>query len=112
MSFTREDTQDIYTKDIKELWNMITELEDEELDKEDLKLKKIIREGAYMRGIPIQVFTEEWYELHPECKSVIIYGYSTTRILDFIKEKEEREKLMRRLILNNIEKEATKPRIR
>lgn len=110
--FTNEDLQDLYAKDIKELWNMASELEDEELNRDHKKIKDTIRNGHYMRGIPIQYFTEEWYELHPECRTVIIYGYATYKITDFIKEKEHREKLLRQLLQENQEKEPTRPRIR
>lgn len=94
--------EELLTWNAKKLWNTLQIVKNEEESEIDQEEYAKVEEGIRIK-VPIWYLTEEWYSIYPSGESVIIKKYGKFKLKDFMKEKEEREKLMRELILDNIE---------
>lgn len=86
----------------KKLWNTLNTLKNDPDINIDNKLYNKCKFGINI-DCTIWYFTEEWYEIYPSSKKVKINGYGKFWLKDFMKEKEDRDSLMRNLIINNID---------
>lgn len=103
-----EDLQEILEWDTTKLWKTINTIDN--VKKEYPTEYKKIKEGVTLK-IPIQWITEEWYEEYPHSKKVRVKGYGKYSLQKFMEEKEERDKLMRKIIESEMKtEEPTKPR--
>jgi hypothetical protein len=97
-------SEDVLTWETKKLWNTVNTLRNDP----DVKLKiepldyEQCKYGIRIK-CPIWYFTEEWYEIYPSSKKVKITGYGKYDLPDFMQEKEERDNLLRTLIVDNID---------
>ena len=99
--------EEVLTWDMEKLWNALKQLTEKEEYKKD---KELIKNGIKVK-FPIQYIIQEWYKMNPENKRVTVRGYGKWKIDDFMEEIEEREDLMRQIIIEKMEKpEIAKPR--
>lgn len=111
-----ENPDEIYEWDIGKLWNafqvMLEKEDDEGTEYRTIYYNEeiLVRKGIRIK-IPIQYIINEWYEEYPHTKKIKISGHGKYKLIDFEEEKEERERIMRRIILDNLEDgENTTPR--
>lgn len=93
--------EEVLTWDIEKLWNTTKQLVNEQKYKKELHQIKF---GINIE-FPIHYIIYEWFELHPVSKKATIKGYGKYKLQPFIDEVEQREELMREIILENIGKE-------
>lgn len=102
----------IYSWSIKELWNYFNQIMNDEDDK-GITLKQlyineynIIKYGSInKKGIPIHYINNEWYDLYPDHKIAIIRGFGKVNIDELLDEIDNREQLMRKIIIENTDEE-------
>lgn len=103
-----DNPDEIYSWEIGELWNAINLLEEEEKQDNEEDLEKV-KYGIRIR-VPIIYLIKGWYEEHPESKRITIKGHGKYDIVEFHDEVDEREAMMRQIILDSIEEGSTEPR--
>lgn len=91
------------------LWNTLQTLRADEDSSISIEEYEQVKEGVRIK-VPIWYITQEWYELYPSSKKMLILGFGKFRISDFMNEKDERDRIMRRLILENLPEGVTAPR--
>lgn len=97
-------TEEVLTWETKKLWNTINTIknhEDAEINDEEINKTK----NGINIECPIWYFTEEWYDIYPSSKKVKIRGHGKYSIKEFMKEKENRDSIMRKIIIKNIEQD-------
>lgn len=102
--------EEVLRWEIRELWRAVQLIE-----RDNPKLIKAEELNKMKNGItldvPINYFTEGWYELYPNTKRAKIKGHFKIPLEQFIEEKEGRENIMRDIIIKHIERrEITAPR--
>jgi hypothetical protein len=97
-----DDPQEILSWDTKKLWAAINMIDNKEEYEEELS---IIKYGIKIQ-VPIWYIIEEWFEMYPSSARIKIMGYGKYKIWDFMQEKEERESIMRRVLIDNMEDEG------
>lgn len=98
-----ENPDEILEWDLMTLWNAVQQIDEEtngEITKELIKAK----EGIDLK-IPIHYLTQEWYDIYPAGRGVNVYGYGKFDINTFMEEIQSRERLMRKIIYENIDDE-------
>lgn len=98
-----ENPDEILEWDTMKLWNAIQQIDEETNGALKKEIDKV-RNGIKLK-IPIYYITQEWYDIYPTGQSVNIYGHNKYNINDFMEELQEREKLMRKIIFDNIDDE-------
>lgn len=100
---------EIYKMETKELWAIINMLEKEEIKEYEKELQQI-KNGINMK-FPIVYIIRNWINEYPENKRVHIKGHGKENIIEYYDEIDERNSLMRLIILENIENnDPTTPR--
>lgn len=97
-----EDINEIFEWDLKKLWKAYQQIKEEEsmhLGQET----QMIKHGIRVK-IPIYYIINEWYEEFPSNKRVKIEGFGKLSIEDFYDEIEERERLIRQVIIDDYER--------
>jgi hypothetical protein len=109
---------EIMQMDTATLWSALKILMEEEtedgekLNKQYIEEMRGIQEGVDLK-IPIWYITNKWYEIYPSTGNVKILGYGKAEIRDFMKEKEGRDAMMRKILIDQIEDDSiTIPRVR
>jgi hypothetical protein len=90
--------EEVLTWETKKLWNTLNTLRndtDNNITEEDYFLIKF---GNKIK-CPIWYFTENWYDIYPSSKRVGVKGHGKFYLKDFMDEKEDRDKLMRSIII-------------
>jgi hypothetical protein len=101
---TFENPDQIYSMNLEELWNVITTLEDDEIQNKTDTLE-LIKNGINIK-IPIYYLIQpEWIRYYPEYKTVEVTGYGKHKITDLKDEITERERKTRQLILKMLNNE-------
>lgn len=92
-----ENLDEIYTWNIKTLWDCLNSADHEELQdyKEEIQL---IKNGIDIK-VHISYLTEEWYKEYPETKRVSIPAYGKWDLTLFQEELQKRKNFIRRIIL-------------
>lgn len=105
------DREQILKWDIEQLWNACQILEeDEETPETDLKKIEQVKNGINIK-VPIYYLIQEWFEVYPNNKRAKILGYGKYDMHEFMEEIETRNKIMRKIIHDNLEEEqSTEPR--
>lgn len=96
-----DNPDEILKWDMQELWAAVQQINEEEENEYEEEIKKI-KQGIKLK-IPIYYIIEEWYDIYPDGQNINIYGYDKMNIHEFMDEKEERERLMRKIIYESIE---------
>lgn len=97
----------VYQWGIKELWAAINLLEEPEEYEEELKK---IKYGIKIQ-IPIIYIIKGWVTENPENKRISVKGHGKFDIVEFYDEIDEREKLMREIVLEELsDNDVTAPR--
>lgn len=100
---------EIYRYETKELWAVINLLEKEEIEEYSEELKQI-KNGINLK-FPIIYIIKGWTTEYPENKRVHIKGHGKENIVNYYDEIDERNALMRKIILENLENnDITTPR--
>lgn len=100
---------EIYTMTTQQLWALINLLEPEEIKMYEKELQEI-KNGITIK-IPIMYIIKKHYTEYPESRRISVKGYGKHNLIKFYDETDERDKLMREIILENItEEEPTQPR--
>lgn len=106
------EVEDIWERDIEELYNILLtlietgEVEEKEYEKELCQVK----EGMLI-NIPILYIIEGWFRAYPETGYVIIKGHGRHPLERFFEDKQKREALMRKIIIENTDEgNPTRPR--
>lgn len=104
-----DNPDEVYSMNTSELWNIIGSMEIEE--KIDYKTEiELIKNGINIK-IPIIYIIKGWTEEHPETKRISIKAHGKYDITEYYDEVQERNNMMRQIILENIEEdEPNKPR--
>lgn len=104
-----ENPEEILEWDTEKLWNAVNIIK-QEIGAEPRGYKKA-KDGIRIY-FPIYYITNKWYETYPSAKRAAIFGYGKVSIQDFMKEIEDRDTIMRNIIMEHIEDdEAIKPRV-
>lgn len=105
---TEINPEDVIMWSTRKLWNMFEIIVNKEKGYE--KQKQQVKFGINLE-FPIHYITQEWYELYPASKKASIKGYGKFPLQEFMDEIEQREEIMKEIIIENIEKEEiTSPR--
>lgn len=99
--------EDISRMDIAELWNIIQHAEPE--NEEDEEKLKQIEEGINMK-INMEYIANNWYKIYPNNMNIEVDYYGLKDITEFMKELRAREKLIREIIYESIDKEQLEAR--
>jgi len=91
--------EDVLMWESKKLWNLLKALSQDPEHKVPSKDLEKIKNG-FRITVPIWYFTEEWFEIYPASKKVKIVGHGKYNLDDFMKEKEDRDALMRSTIIS------------
>ena len=97
--------EDVMTWETKKLWNTLNTLKNDLDLNIDMDIYTKCKFGIRI-GCPVWYFTEEWYEIYPSSRKVKIVGYGKFWLKDFMQEKEDRDSLMRNLIIDNINEDG------
>lgn len=103
-----DNPDEIYSWDTIELWNAIQLLEDEDKQDHYEELQQI-KYGINIQ-VPIIYIIKDWTEEYPNNKRIAIKGHGKHSIQDYYDEVDERNTLMRKIILSTIEKPTNEPR--
>lgn len=95
-----DNPDEIYKWDTKELWNAINLLDEEDVSNNEEEIT-MVKYGIKIR-IPIIYIIKGWVEEHPENKRVTIRGYGKEDIVKYYDEVDERNKIMRKIIIDNL----------
>lgn len=95
------DPQDIISLETKRLWNILNTIKKDSKSTIDNEEYYLIKYGIKIK-CPIWYLSEEWFELYPNTRKVSIKGYGKYKLNDFMNEKENRDNLMRSIIINNL----------
>lgn len=96
---TLDDPDEVYQWDLTMLYNCAKAMEDD-INPKYRKLLQQAKHGIKIK-IPIYYITQEWYELYAPGKTVGVQGHGKYNMQEFMDEIEEREKLLRKIILEN-----------
>lgn len=94
--------EEILQWNIRQLWSQLLILIEEEPKIAKKKEIENIKYGISIR-IPIQYLTNEWYDLYPSNKTATVKGYGRHKLLDLLDEIEERETMIRTILLDNLQ---------
>lgn len=104
-----EDPNEILEWDTEKLWNAVQQIK-EEIEKQPRGYEQA-KNGIKIK-FPIQYIINQWYDMYPSTKNARILGYGKTNIQNLLDEIEERNSIMRKIIIEHTDnEEATKPRI-
>lgn len=90
------ETSEILNWNITQLYNYFLTIV------ENNKIKNKIKYGINLQ-IPIYYITNEYYEIYPQSKKVNIKGFGKIDIDIFMNELEDRENLMRKIIIEQLD---------
>lgn len=98
---TLDNADDIYEWDTEKLYNAVQSISDA-----DEGIMQQVEQGLNIK-FPIDYITQEWYEVYPTSRKAKIYGFGKISLQDFLEEKKARDRLMRQLIEEEIDKPGT-----
>lgn len=105
MAGLKVDEERVLNAETKELWNILNSMRnspDNDIKASDYEKVKY---GINLL-VPIWYFTEDWYEIYPNSKKVAIRGHGKFSLDAFMDEKEERDSVMRGIIIENMDDEG------
>lgn len=103
-----EDPNEILEWDTEKLWNAVQQIK-AELEKTPRGYEKA--KNGIRINFPIQYIIKQWYEEYPSTRRAKIIGYGKVNIQELEDEIEERNTIMRQIIIEHTDdEEATKPR--
>lgn len=92
--------EEVLTWNTTKLWYMFNIIKQNTEIDQDIMEK--VKNGINIK-IPIWYITEEWYEIYPSTKKVAIKGHGKYELNHFMNEVEERDRIMKETIIENID---------
>lgn len=93
--------EEVLRMDTSTLWNTFLILNEE--SGEAYNKERLLIENGLVLQFPIYYITQDWFKIYPTRKRVKMDGHGKFEISEFMRELEERQKLMRTIILNELE---------